>query len=61
MSQEPAEKEEPQSISADEEAPSLEFLEFLGEFETEDGNWTGPVELEVMEIENSEQKEDEEK
>ncbi|QPJ63770.1 MAG: hypothetical protein G3M70_09120 [Candidatus Nitronauta litoralis] len=28
--------------------PSLELLEYLGEFETEDGEWIDPEELEQM-------------
>lgn len=28
--------------------PSVEFLEFLGEFETDEGEWVGPEELERM-------------
>ena len=28
------------------ESPSIDFLEFLGEWETEDGEWIDPVELE---------------
>ena len=59
MSQEPEEKDDPQSLSPEEDSPSLEFLEFLGEFETEDGSWTGPVELEELILESPEQKEDE--
>jgi hypothetical protein len=30
----------------DDEAPSLELLEFLGEWETSDGEWIDPEELE---------------
>lgn len=30
--------------------PSMEFLEFLGEWETEDGEWIDPVELESDEF-----------
>lgn len=29
-------------------SPSLELLEYLGEFETEDGEWIDPEELEQM-------------
>ena len=28
------------------ESPSIDFLEFLGEWETEEGEWIDPVELE---------------
>jgi len=31
--------------SQNSEKPSLEFLEFLGEFETEDGLWVDPLTL----------------
>ncbi len=45
----PAERDEP--VERDElsgqDAPSLEFLEFLGDWETEDGQWTDPAEFEV--------------
>jgi len=35
-------------------SPSLELLEYLGEFETEDGEWIDPEELEQMDdINNS--------
>ncbi len=30
------------------DAPSLEFLEFLGDWETEEGQWTDPAEFEVL-------------
>ncbi len=33
-----------------EEMPSIAFLEFLGEWETDDGEWIDPVELENEEI-----------
>lgn len=32
---------------AEDEAPSLELLEFLGRFETADGQWLDPTELDV--------------
>jgi len=35
---------------ADESKPSMEFLEFLGEWETEEGEWIDPVELENEEF-----------
>lgn len=41
----PAGKKETNSGSA----PSLEFLEYLGEFETDEGEWVDPEELEQME------------
>lgn len=33
---------------ADEEKPSLEFLEFLGSFESDNGQWVDPMEIENM-------------
>ena len=36
--------------SAEEETPTMEFLEFLGEWETEEGEWIDPVELENEEF-----------
>jgi len=33
-----------------EEVPSMDFLEFLGEWETEEGDWIDPVELEDEEF-----------
>ena len=50
-----------QSASPDEEIPSLQFLEFLGEFETEDGEWTDPEDINEMEMEDPEQNKNEEK
>ena len=32
------------------EPPSMELLEFLADFETEDGEWIGPQELEQMDL-----------
>ena len=32
--------------TSNETMPSIEFLEFLGEWETEEGEWIDPVELE---------------
>jgi hypothetical protein len=31
---------------SDEELPSLEFLEFIGEWETDEGDWIDPLEME---------------
>jgi len=39
----------------------LQFLEFLGEFETEDGEWTDPEDINEMEMEDPEQNKNEEK
>ncbi len=41
------------TLHADEEQtesdlPSLEFLEFLGQFETEDGQWADPITMNEM-------------
>ena len=36
--------------SAEEEIPTMEFLEFLGEWETEEGEWIDPVVLENEEF-----------
>lgn len=47
-----AHAEPPATASAEqstEVAASMEFLEFLGEFETQDGEWIDPDELEQME------------
>jgi hypothetical protein len=35
------------------EAPSMELLEFLGEFQTEDGEWIDPLDL--LDMEQNEQ------
>ena len=37
------------------EMPSLEFLEFLGDWETDDGEWIDPEELEQITITDQEQ------
>ena len=37
------------------ERPSLEFLEFLGDWETDDGEWIDPEELEQIAITDQEQ------
>ncbi len=44
----------------EQEIPSLEFLEFLGEWETEDGKWIDPEALEQMSLPDPEQEKDEE-
>ena len=44
----------------DAEAPSLEFLEFLGDWETDDGEWIDPEELEQIETIDQEQDDNEE-
>lgn len=44
------EPEEAQKIPTEQEqeVPTLDFLEFLGEWETEDGDWIAPEDLENM-------------
>jgi len=61
MAQEPVEYIQPLEAPADEGPPSIEFLEFLGEFETDDGEWTGPDDIEEMGLKYKDQKENEEK
>jgi len=42
----------PMALAADEapdETPSLDFLEFLGEWEDAQGNWQDPLEYEIPE------------
>jgi hypothetical protein len=49
---------EPGQIGASQEnieTPSLEFLEFLGDWETDDGEWIDPEELEQMVITDQDQ------
>ena len=41
--------------------PSLELLEFLGEWQTDDGGWVDPAELEQMDLPADEEKRDESK
>lgn len=41
------------------EIPTIEFLEFLGEWETEDGRWIDPEELEQLSLPDPEQERDE--
>ena len=59
MAQDKNDKNKAQPISADEKIPSLLFLEFLGEFETADGEWTDPDNLKEMDLENPSAKENE--
>jgi len=49
-----------QPQETDPEAPSLEFLEFLGEWETDDGQWIDPEELDKMSLPDSEKKNEDE-
>ncbi|GJL77368.1 MAG: hypothetical protein NPINA01_03570 [Nitrospinaceae bacterium] len=55
---EPGEAIESQRKKA-QEIPSLEFLEFLGEWETEDGRWIDPEELEKMSLPEPKREKDE--
>jgi hypothetical protein len=49
-----AQERETEQIVIDEEAPTTELLEFLGEWETSDGEWIDPIEVElVMQSEQS--------
>lgn len=41
----PAPNPEPQATQVQEETPSIEFLEFLGAWETDEGGWIAPEEL----------------
>ncbi len=41
----PAPTLESQAANVQEEAPSIEFLEFLGQWETDEGEWIAPEEL----------------
>ena len=43
------------------ETPSLEFLEFLGDWETEDGEWIDPEELEQIAIAEQEYDDEQQK
>lgn len=60
MAQDPdqARKSAPQEKT---EAPSLEFLEFLGDWETDDGEWIDPEELEQITLTDQEQEYEDEK
>ena len=54
----PALAQEPGQIGASQqniETPSLEFLEFLGDWETDDGEWIDPEELEQIAIADQDQ------
>ena len=47
LAQEP---EQDRKSIEDTEMPSLEFLEFLGDWETDDGEWIDPEELEQISL-----------
>ena len=42
------EPEEVKNPPTEQESPTLDFLEFLGKWETEDGEWIAPDDLENM-------------
>ena len=42
------------------EIPTLEFLEFLGEWETKDGRWIDPEEIDQMSLPDTGKKKEEE-
>ena len=58
----PALAQEPGQVrenTEDTEMPSLELLEFLGDWETDDGEWIDPEELEQIALIDPEQEENE--
>ena len=60
----PALAQEPGQVreeSENTEMPSLEFLEFLGDWETDDGEWIDPEELEQIVLTDQEQENEDEK
>ena len=60
----PALAQEPGQVGASQEnieTPSLEFLEFLGDWETEDGEWIDPEELEQISIAEQEYDDEQQK
>jgi hypothetical protein len=47
------------AIADEAQTPSLEFLEYLGEWESSDGQWQDPIEfstIDVTELQNAESK-----
>lgn len=48
------EPEEAKNPPTEQEAPTLDFLEFLGEWETEEGEWIAPDDLENMPLNENE-------
>lgn len=55
----PAWAQQPETDAGkEEELPSMELLEFLGEWETEDGEWIDPEELDEIALTGQEQKDD---
>lgn len=56
-----AQEPDPSRKSTEEsEMPSLELLEFLGDWETDDGEWIDPEELEQITLTDQEQEDHEE-
>ena len=49
---------DPMDVSADDTAPSLELLEFLGEWETEEGRWVDPTRFDPTPVNNREMDKD---
>ena len=45
----------------EQDPPSIELLEFLGEWETQDGTWVDPTEFKDVVHPNEEQKDEEQK
>ncbi len=60
LAQEPGQVRESAS-KENTEMPSLELLEFLGDWETDDGEWIDPEELEQIAIADQEQEVEDEK
>jgi hypothetical protein len=48
------EPEEVKNPPTEQESPTLDFLEFLGEWEAEDGEWIAPDDLENMPLNENE-------
>lgn len=48
-----------QTLENDQDLPSLELLEFLGEWETENGEWIDPVEMDQINLPEQEKKDSE--
>lgn len=46
---------------SEQDPPSIELLEFLGEWETRDGTWVDPTEFEDVVLPSEEQKDEEQK
>lgn len=46
---------------SEQDPPSIELLEFLGEWETRDGAWVDPTEFEDVVLPSEEQKDEEQK